>query len=786
MKPKQDFMILPMAVLMVCALMPFSYGEDEDFISVSPVQQTDAGKAVESGKVEKQPAAVKQAVQTPTVEAKKQETAAADNPVLAAGRIEKILSVDLKDKVQVRIITSGPVKFKSSELAPPPDTRVLVQLLDCGVKGETMAVNKGGVSRVRSAGHGTTAWVVIDLKEKQKWDITQDGNTISINIQKAGSKAAPSRDENTVPKQEKNVTGSMMYRVIDVAGKNIDNKTRVIVTTDGPAKYRIKKDSGNKTLTVSMVNAVSIWQKEQLTLEDSAVDKISVKETADKTVEVKISLNENTPYVVNHDQNQIVIDIDRGPGSTKKISRKLDLNQKISLNVQEASLTAVLRLLSAQSGFEFGTGPSASRVVSVTLREDNQTLDTVLKDLLTPQSLYYEVEGNIIHVGDVGELKTAKSMKPKVRRFYMPRTMKAEDLNALLTTTLSKEPLIDSAIQVDKSQGTSRLLIVGVESDVSKVMDMIRSMDAGSGDDYAAGSEGGVQTKIFKLQYINPSAIQTKIKTFISADGIVETDDRSSSLIVTDNARNLKKVEKIIKKLDVKIRQVLIEAKLYEIDVTASKELGINWSAGTKSNNPSVNASVSALPSDNVGTLAVGLLQNGLSISATLEALESNNKASVLSSPKIAVGDNQTAHIQTSRTVYYKQTAVEIPSSGTTVNTTTFVPINLPIDLNVSAKITLDNSIIMDVTVSVASLLGTASGTEPPPSTTQMAKTVITTANNETVVIGGLITEKIALDESKVPVLGDLPLIGGLFRSTNDTKDKVELVVFLTPSLIEE
>jgi type II secretory pathway component GspD/PulD (secretin) len=182
----------------------------------------------------------------------------------------------------------------------------------------------------------------------------------------------------------------------------------------------------------------------------------------------------------------------------------------------------------------------------------------------------------------------------------------------------------------------------------------------------------------------------------------------------------------------------------------------------------------------------VGLLQNGMQLDATLSALESGNKASLLSSPKIAVGDNQSATIDTTRTTYYEKTTIQEQTNSAPIISREFVPINLPITLIVAAKITDTNNVIMDVNVTVAKVLGVATGSAPPDMSTQKAMTQITAANNETVVIGGLITERVTFQEDKVPVLGDLPLIGNLFKGTKDFKEKVELVVFLTPLIVEE
>ncbi len=577
-----------------------------------------------------------------------------------------------------------------------------------------------------------------------------------------------------------------MYRIVDVNGKSLEKKTRVIITTDGPAKYRVKKDTEKKQLVITVIDAVSIWPKSSVTFDTGSVDKVSLRESAaDKTVDVTLNMNENAPYSVTRDQNQIVVDIDKVSSGNKVTNRRLDLYQKISINVQDASINSILRLLSAQSGFEFTIGPSASTIMAITLREENQTLEQVLKDLLTPSALYYEIEGNIIRVGSIAELKGAKSLKPKMRKFYNPRTMKAEELNQLLLTTLSKEPLMDAVIQIDKSQGEGRLLIVGIESDIDKVMEMIRTMDGGGASDSEDFSEGGVKTKVFKLQYVYPTTLMETVKLFSSDTAKIIADNRTSSIIITDNVKYLKKIEGLIKKLDVKIKQVIIEAKLYEVDVNSLKNIGIRWSAENQAANPHILGDVVANPLSGAGELVVGLLQNGMKVSAIIDALESNNKATLLSSPRIAVSDNDTATIETTRTTYYQTTEVVNSTSGSTV-ATKYNPIQLPIKLLVGAKISDNKTILMSIQLEVSKILTAVTGGAPPDTALQKANTMVSAMNNETVVIGGLVTESVTVQEDKVPFLGDLPLLGGLFRGSKTSRDKVELVVFLTPMIIEE
>src|SRR6056297_212401 len=415
-------------ILSVFFIIPGIFAQDDEFIEIAPVEQSDDSSVLEAGTVKKHDA--KKATPVPA-----EPTPAPDKkaPKKEKSRLEsvtKILPVDLKDSVEIRIISTSKIKYKATDLNPPPTHRILLQLMKTEVKTRTIRVNKGSVLRVRSAPHNSTAWVVVDLSAESKWKVRQEGKTIIVEVPKDKSKPVAQRKK---PEREKKPAkrrpGAMIYRVIDIAGKNLKNKTRIIVTADGPVKYRIKKNSGQKTLTLNILDAVSIWKKDRLTMSKGPVRSVVLKENrAGKTMDVVVSLRENSPYTVVRDQNQILIEIDDIREITRKYRKKLNLKEKISLNLQGAELPAVLRLIAAQTGFEFSASPSVANAGEVTMNLQDKTLGKVLNDILIPRNLFYEVRENVIHVGTTTELKAAKALRVKRTKFYSPRTMKPEDL----------------------------------------------------------------------------------------------------------------------------------------------------------------------------------------------------------------------------------------------------------------------------------------------------------------------------------------------------------------------
>ncbi|MCX7698975.1 MAG: hypothetical protein N2114_05870, partial [Candidatus Goldbacteria bacterium] len=687
--------------------------EEDDFISISPVEKKETGTMMQADTIKAEP--VKKVIVTPTQVIKK------DIISETPATVEKIVPLDLKDKLEIRIITSDIVKYKATELQPPPNNRILIQLFKCKVDYKSLDVNKAGVTKIRCAPHNLTAWIVIDLSSKQKWKIRNEGKTIIAEILKT-ARAVDTFSKKTEPP-------SMIYRVLDVSAKDLGKQTRIIITTDGPVKYRIKKDTENKSITVNILNAVSAWKEgvfNKQTGNVASIDLIEYKQT--KTVDINIKFLENLPYTVVRDQNQILIDTDNIIQTGRLPKKRLDLNQRLSINVQDASLPSVLRLLSTQTGFEFSISPSVTTASTVTIRVEDQPLYQILRDILIPRQLYYEIENNIIKVGSVIELKSAKALRPKLTKFYYPKTMLADNLKKLLDVQISKEPLLDVSLTVDNAGGMNRIMIVGTTEDVDQVMDMIAKIDySKDGGDYEGGEGGILKTKIFKLKNIrlqeeSGNAIETQqiaelkqtIETLLTKQsdikGTLTIDRRTSSLIVTDTPAVLKRIQKVIETLDVKVPQVTIEAKLYEVSIGATNDLGINWRAIGQDNEPYIEGEVNmgAVPAvGSVGQFVLGTLQSGFKVDAYLKALERKNKASLLSAPKVTVQVNMPAKIETSRQVYYEESSIVTQPNGPPVVTTVYKSVELPISLNVICKIDNQDTINMVVHVEVQSLIQT-------------------------------------------------------------------------------
>ena len=255
---------------------------------------------------------------------------------------------------------------------------------------------------------------------------------------------------------------------------------------------------------------------------------------------------------------------------------------------------------------------------------------------------------------------------------------------------------------------------------------------------------------------------------------------------------NIEKVRDLIAKVDIAPKQIIIEAKIIDITSSDLKALGVTWNfdylptQGGLLNRKTraqeelqstftLNEQSSAITG---GQLAINtLVLKGITIGATLDALISDGKANLLASPSIAVLNGQEARIAIGERFPYKERTQT--TSGTT-ETTKFVDIGT--NLRVSAQINDDGYITLKVHPEVSSLL--ASLDAGPRITTREADTTVRIKEGETLVIGGLIKQSDNETRDRIPILGDLPLIGAAFRRTAKDKEQTELAVFITPNII--
>lgn len=309
-----------------------------------------------------------------------------------------------------------------------------------------------------------------------------------------------------------------------------------------------------------------------------------------------------------------------------------------------------------------------------------------------------------------------------------------------------------------------------------------------------------LRVKIIAVSYAKASELQAQVTPFLTKSrGSVTVDPRSNSLIVTDTDTTLVKVEKLIDELDVPPAQVMIEAKIIEATEDFSNIAGISWNAGGQAIELSDSGGLNGVPINLVPTIssspssggsAIGSI--GLSfgtvdiigdINASLAFAETQSIAKIISSPRILAINNESAQITQNGEVFVPSFVQQTGSSATTTPIQSFQSRSFSLSLDVTPQITADSSVIMQVAVT-RQFPGAPVGDQPAPINSRSAKTKIIVKHGETAVIGGIYQNDESIGEQGVPVLKDIPILGWLFRSTQKTKQKNELMVFLTPRIV--
>ena len=308
-----------------------------------------------------------------------------------------------------------------------------------------------------------------------------------------------------------------------------------------------------------------------------------------------------------------------------------------------------------------------------------------------------------------------------------------------------------------------------------------------------------LRTETFQLNYIKGDAFK-KIVTdpqqkLLSKRGSAVWDERTNQIFVQDTPSKLDEVRKIIAKVDVPVRQVMIEARVVEASDQFSRNLGVNMTY----NNavvPTV-ATATAIPGA-TGGIGAGIATAGVAapiggpagtmtailfnaantrmLNLQLQALDTDSKGKIVSSPRVVTADKTEATIETGVQIPYQQAS----SSGAT--NVAFVTAAL--SLKVKPQITPDDNVLLDVKVNKDSV-GTIYAGVPSINTNKVITQVLV-ENGGTVVIGGVYTQTKTDADNKVPFLGDIPILGYLFKSTSSIDNKDELLVFITPKVMKD
>ncbi|UCC95458.1 MAG: TonB C-terminal domain-containing protein [Candidatus Omnitrophota bacterium] len=461
----------------------------------------------------------------------------------------------------------------------------------------------------------------------------------------------------------------------------------------------------------------------------------------------------------------------------QEVGPDVDGTPRINLDIKGMDVVDALKILADKGGFNLSIGGNVRGRVTLFLKDINvwDALDIVI----ISGNLAYEKRGDIIYIMTERdyELRYGKSYwdKRSLEVFNL-KYAKATKAGSILSQVASKIG------KVITDEPTSTIIVMDIPEKVTQMRDILKGIDK------------PIETKIFALNYLPVDKLEPKVTEMLNKDvGTVKIDEATNKIIIADYPEKLKDIEEVIRAFDEKPLQVLIDAKIVEIKPSRKFYTGINWHywiekffqvKGTFTM-PSATG-----VSDNVqfGTIGITDVFNEGDYTGVLEFLEIFGDTKILSSPRILALNNEEAKIVVgTRDVYITSAVSEVGDSLTTTQTVNFVDVG--VKLYVTPTINRAGYVTLKIKPEISSaeredITSEDKITEVPVVTTSEAETTVIVKDGISVIIGGLRKISRQKERRQVPVLGSIPLIGGLFRSKKDEWEKNELVILLTPHII--
>ena len=667
------------------------------------------------------------------------------------------------------------LKLVLNEPAPEPlsftiDTpaRIALDLPDTGLGLDSRRkdVKSGPLNTVLTAEANGRTRVVLNMDQMVAYQTRVVGNAIFVTLgdnQAAASApafSAANASTSTTPAAPTRSAGPRAINNIDFRRGPGGAGQVVVELSDPRTTVDVRQEGGRVVVDFKDSNLPNELMR-RLDVTDFATPVVTV-DALRMNRDSRLVVSAETEYdqVAYQSDNLFTLELKPPPEEPEATSpfdeEKEYAGDRLTLNFQDIETRAVLQLLADTSGLNIVVSDSVQG--NVTLRLQNVPWDQALDILLTTKGLDMRRNGNVIIVAPAEEIAARE---------------KAE-LEALMDIQ-TLEPLRSEFLQVNYAKA-------------SDLAELIRG--------------------------------QGSSNSLISERGSVGIDERTNTLLVQDTADNLANVRRLVATLDVPVRQVLIESRIVVVNDDYSRELGVRLGFTNVKENSSdglFSVSGSSAASDTIvssalnnlqttgtpfpvdisgindrynvnlpvaapaGQVALAILDSDYLVDLELSALQAEGRGEIISTPRVITANQKEANIEQ---------GVEIPfqeSSSSGATTTQFKKAVL--SLTVTPQITPDDRVIMDLIVkqdSVGELVPSATGGFVPSIDTREVTTQVLVDDGETVVLGGIYETTRRDTYSKVPVLGDLPGVGVLFRQSQKINNKAELLIFVTPKILRE
>jgi type IV pilus assembly protein PilQ len=587
--------------------------------------------------------------------------------------------------------------------------------------------------------------VVLNLVQMVPYETRIEGNQVYVTLESSNTAPTTLGGASTGAAAGSTVSGIDFRR-----GKS--GEGRVIVKFDNPAVAVDVREEGGKIIAVFADTKLPESLTQRLDVTDFATPVTSVDtRTVGGSVRMEIAASGHYEHMAYQSDAVFTLEVKPVSKEQQEQAKKQEegyTGEKLSLNFQNIEVRAVLQLIADFTGLNLVASDTVTG--NVTLRLQNVPWDQALDIVLRTKGLDMRKMGNVILVGPADEIAAREKQELEA----------AKQIQEL-------EPLRSELIQVN----------------------------------YAKASEIA-------------ALLKAQESSMLSERGNATVDERTNTLLVMETAGKLAEIRQLVAHLDVPIRQVLIESRVVIAGNNFSRDLGVRFGAtmlnakkngmvGTTGSSDGVDTMVNSalsnirdtgtskpvdlpslsdrlnvnlLPAASAGRIAFGFLGPDYMVDLELAAMQREGQGEVVSSPRVITANQKEAVIEQGVEIPYQ----EASSSGAT--SVSFKKAVL--SLKVTPQITPDDRVIMDLRINKDSVGAIYAGV--PSINTREIATQVLVDNGETVVLGGVYEQTKSTDTAKVPLLGDLPVVGRLFRNDTNVNNKEELLIFITPKILKE
>jgi type IV pilus assembly protein PilQ len=672
-------------------------------------------------------------------------------------------------RVELKLIMSGtapePLAFTIEDPA-----RIALDLpgTTLGLTSRRRDVNMGPLDTVLTAEANGRTRVVLNLDAMVAYETRASGNTVTVTLGDGEDyNAGTTQFASNVVSQTSSASSSGRSITSVDFRRTRDGGGRVVVNLTDPSTPVDIRQEGGRVVAVFKDTDLPSELMRRLDVMDFATP-VTTVDTLRTNLDTRIVISADGKYeqLAYQSDNEFTIEVnptttEAEEGSTLFSETKEYEGQRLTLNFQDIETRAVLQLLAETSGRNIVVSDTVQG--NVTLRLRNVPWDQALDIVMTTKGLDMRQNGNVIIVAPAEEIAARETADLEARQAIS-----------------ELEPLYSEFLQVNYAKaGDLATLISG---------------DTGGGN------------------------------SMLSDRGSIAVDDRTNTLLVQDTAESLQDIRRMVTTLDIPIKQVLIESRIVVVNDDFSRDLGIRLGVtglnensagdggqfisgtgtgtdtmvGSAINNLSDPANGTIFPvevpqlgnrynvnvpiADAAGRFALAVLENDFLVDLELTALEAEGRGEIVSTPRVITANQKEARIEQGVEIPYQQSA---SSGATTIQFKKAV-----LSLTVTPQITPDNNIIMDLKVhkdNVGDIISTGGlGGTVPSIDTRAVETQVLVSDGQTVVLGGIYETERRETISKVPFLGDIPVLGNLFKSKQRVDNKAELLIFVTPRILEE